>query len=555
MQEVVNAIQNKEHLLLQAHTGYGKTDAVLSAALSAGIENNMKVVFLTPKKSQHALSIEILRQLNEQHSLGIKAVDLLGKREYCISRAREVSEFYEYCSMLKKKGLCPYYTSFKNDGVQLSGTCGKEEIIAACKTKKIPPCPYEVAMDAAKDAEVVVCDYNYLFSGIRKQFLSRTGLSLSDTIIVVDEAHNLPERIRENMSATLTSRMLKKAIKEHKALGEDRVELSRLERMIPSYSEGNETIMEKAEVPLPDLDSLLETGLEWLESHESSSTLQVHRFFRLWEQEGPEFFRILRKKDNGFSLSIRCLDPGNMAGPIVSKAGSMIFMSATLAPFDMYAHLMRLQNYKKKVMEPIFPAENRVCIVSSSATSRWKERDEKGYRIMAERIDAIASATPGNTAVFFPSFEFLEQISRRTSQEIVRQNRTPLPDLLTRMAQGDAVLYAVSGGSLAEGVNLPDIKTVVIAGLPLPSPSMEQLALQEYYERMFGKGFEYAFLYPAVKKALQAAGRCIRKPSQRGAVVFLDHRFSRYLNMIKRYYPDAELCDTPEKRVKEFWSR
>src|SRR5207247_441415 len=63
-------------------------------------------------------------------------------------------------------------------------------------------------------------------------------------------------------------------------------------------------------------------------------------------------------------------------------------------------------------------------------------------------------------------------------------------------------------------------------GLPLSPPSVEGEALRDYYARKFGfaKGHDYAVVYPAVNRLLQAAGRAIRSERDRAAIVLLEGR-------------------------------
>ena len=67
---------------------------------------------------------------------------------------------------------------------------------------------------------------------------------------------------------------------------------------------------------------------------------------------------------------------------------------------------------------------------------------------------------------------------------------------------------------------------IVAAGLPLSPPNVEGEALKDYYVRKFGsaKGYDYAVVFPAVNKVLQAAGRAIRSETDRAAVVLLEGR-------------------------------
>ena len=90
------------------------------------------------------------------------------------------------------------------------------------------------------------------------------------------------------------------------------------------------------------------------------------------------------------------------------------------------------------------------------------------------------------------------------------------------------MLLAVSTGNFGEGIDLPGdfLKGVVIVGLPLEKPDLETKELIEYYEEKYGKGFDYGYIFPAITKCLQNAGRCIRSETDRGVIVFLDERFA-----------------------------
>ena len=49
----------------------------------------------------------------------------------------------------------------------------------------------------------------------------------------------------------------------------------------------------------------------------------------------------------------------------------------------------------------------------------------------------------------------------------------------------------------------------------------------EYYDRLYpGKGVEYGYIIPAMRKAAQSAGRALRGAEDRAVMVFMDYRFS-----------------------------
>ena len=66
---------------------------------------------------------------------------------------------------------------------------------------------------------------------------------------------------------------------------------------------------------------------------------------------------------------------------------------------------------------------------------------------------------------------------------------------------------------------------IVSPGLPQIGPRQEQL--RDYFEKTRGTGFDYAYRYPGMNKVLQAAGRVIRTPEDKGVVLLLDDRFAK----------------------------
>jgi Rad3-related DNA helicase len=79
-------------------------------------------------------------------------------------------------------------------------------------------CPYELQLDAAREAPVTVCDLNYAIDPLAVGAELRDPARLRDTIFVIDEAHQLPERARALHSVALGGSPLRAAI-EAGALG------------------------------------------------------------------------------------------------------------------------------------------------------------------------------------------------------------------------------------------------------------------------------------------------------------------------------------------------
>ena len=223
------AVKNKRHLVVHAPTGLGKTVASLGPALKYAIDNNKTVFFLTSRHTQHVIAIETLKAIKEKWDLDFSVTDIIGKRHMCIFPGIEKipgTDFLEFCRQVREEDNCDYYINTKRSNRptvkarmvaenlrrKINNT---DEVIQNCQENKM--CPYEMATILGKDAKVIIGDYYYAFSPkVRDSFFKRIEKEMENCIIIVDEAHNLPERMRNLMSSYISSFIVKRAIKEAK---------------------------------------------------------------------------------------------------------------------------------------------------------------------------------------------------------------------------------------------------------------------------------------------------------------------------------------------------
>ena len=188
-----------------------------------------------------------------------------------------------------------------------------------------------------------------------------------------------------------------------------------------------------------------------------------------------------------------------------------------------------------------FPKENRRVLVNANVTTSYDRRGPSMYARIARELMAVVAAVPGNVAAFFPSYEILASVAQgvrtvATGKQLIvekqewgaAEREKVLGSLQEVRAHGGGLLMGVQGGSLSEGVDYAGnlLSAVVIVGFPFSPPTLEVEALKAYYIRKFGpeRGHEYAYVYPAINKILQAAGRCIRSEQDRAVVVLLESR-------------------------------
>jgi len=231
IQDVEAAISHGKNLLVNAPTGLGKTAASLPAALSYALENGKVVFFLTNRHTQHQIAIETLKEIKKKHKVGFSSVDIVGKQWMCSQDVAYMfsGDFNEFCNSMREEGKCEFHEKMK-DSKGLSVKAHKlinelslvpwetGELKERCQKEGL--CSYYMAMELAKKTQVIVADYYYLFNpAVRNNFLTRIGKELNECIVIVDEGHNLPGRVRDLMTSKLSNFMLKNAIKEAKKFG------------------------------------------------------------------------------------------------------------------------------------------------------------------------------------------------------------------------------------------------------------------------------------------------------------------------------------------------
>ena len=257
VKDTFEAIEKKMHLLAHAPVGLGKTDAVLSPAITHALEKGLDIFFLTPKISQHKIAMDVVKGIEEKYGIRIPSADVIGRRYMCVHPAMEALDqdsFYQACERMRKKELCPYYErsrGYTKTQQQKAAEFFKKFFKGSYTHLEVmemgrehEACPYEWTLELAKNATVVVADYFHLtIPSVRELFLLKTKKRLEKSIIIVDEAHNLPKRVREQLSTTINSFMMRRVDKEMKQLG---LESPKMEKTFNEWAK--EKIKERGEM-------------------------------------------------------------------------------------------------------------------------------------------------------------------------------------------------------------------------------------------------------------------------------------------------------------------
>ena len=586
------AIEEGRHLLAHAPTGIGKTAVALVASLEFAVRANKLVLFLTSRQSQHRIAIETVRRI-EARGPRIATVDLIAKQSMCLQESAPAygRAFHEFCDHKVKSRTCAFFTRDNSAVVAavLQRTLHVQELVRASGACAV--CPHKVAMDAASRANLVVCDYNYLFSEILERFLPRLGRSLDDLVLIVDEAHNLPDRIRAHLGGDLSVHDLLKAAKEARSIdGEVAHRLVGVAKAMEAFLlvVRSERVARKDEfVDLVEeglakgrggslgytdfVEMVAFAGEDAVRRGVPSTLPVVVEFLTRWRDQDIGILRLVVPGSEG-KFAFRLMDPSVLSKRVFDRVHASVLMSGTLYPAEMYADLLGIDRSRREIRTygSPFPKTNRLLLVHPELTTLYAKRSSEMHDRIAEQIGAIATAVRGNVALFFPSYELLEQAHSRFLALRVRkrvlverpewtkaQRDGSIEALRVSRGDGGAVLFAVQGGSLSEGVDYEGnvLAAVVVVGLPLSPPNVEVEALKDYYCRKFGfaKGYDYAYVFPAVNKVLQAAGRPIRSERDRAAIILLEGRLlePRYARCLPPDF-DPRPCKAPAPEVRDF---
>lgn len=238
MEDIYDALSQRSIIMADAATGSGKTDASLSAAITHALENRLTVFFLTPKISQHKIALDVARGIAEKHSLKLRAVDLVGRANCCIDRnlmQLDHDAFHTLCAKKRKNKECVFYSNAR--GFDRRGEYKADELFKTVLQDygvarshhemiklgtEMAACPYEWLLKLAERSDVIIADYHHLFNPhIRDVFLNKVKKRIEDSIIIIDEAHNLAQRVRDSLSSRMSTFTLMRMEKEMRFLGLD----------------------------------------------------------------------------------------------------------------------------------------------------------------------------------------------------------------------------------------------------------------------------------------------------------------------------------------------
>jgi DNA excision repair protein ERCC-2 len=446
-------------------------------------------------------------------------------------------------------------------------------------------CPFEVSLELIEQADVIVCDYNYIFDPYVGLKAYQQENDYGDCVLVVDEAHNLVDRGRGYYSPELHEEQFDR-IRQHLATrncwlegAEELLEVLRDHFHMLAESLGEDPDV-KQSLCEPDRELFLDQRTEWerLVMHyigwkienrivETDDPLidfyfKLVKVANLMTEKGDEFAHLIERTQEGLKFKVFCKDPSRFLGRIFESAHATIALSATLEPFDFYRKLLGFPSDRTTELSlpSPFPRSNRKIVVISEVDTSYKKRADSYDRI-ADNVASIAEAGDGNFLALFPSYAFLREIAERMPPirkhvmvqrtDMTDYERNAMLDILRERSRKGNLIMAVSGGMYAEGIDYRGdmLSGVMVIGPALPQVSFEQELLRQYYDEQYGSGFEFAYLIPGMTRVVQSAGRVIRSETDIGIIALLCKRFTQ--QTYTQFFPADWYEESPRELISK----
>lgn len=584
---IEKGMSSGKRMMLQAPTGLGKTIGVLYPSLKESLARGQRVIYLTPKNSQQAVAEEAIEKLQAK-GCNTKSLTITAKSKMCMKAEPLCNP--EYCEFAKD-----YYDKLQT--FDLKNELAKKKKLSSRVMKnlgqKYEVCPFELQLEAVEEADAIICDYNYVFghqSVLGK--ISATGFEQDgQPNLVIDEAHNLPARTMGNFSPVLSSsflegmrediealpkkfrregiELLEMSLETLKSITPDKIETKASNINFESFVAVNEELKAflssylDSDVEIKARDVVLRLVFYWGEFTDIISELDPTQ---------GEFFITTQNDGKNRSVKITCCDASKLIKERYDYFRNVVAFSATLKPFDYYAKLTGLEGdhlIKEEFVSP-FSKENRKVLIIPQISTKFSVRAQN-YPKIGETIERVMKLKSGNYLAFFPSFDFMEKTIQNfkapAGVRVVKQSRYMKNEEvestleLLKAQTMPVILFAVQGGVFSEGIDYAGDMVIgaFVVGPPLPNFDFEREKMKAYYEEYYKAGFDYAYTFPAMAKAVQAAGRVIRSESDKGIIILMDDRFldkSYSQSLPQDWYQETprELVSTSIlSDVSEFW--
>jgi ATP-dependent DNA helicase DinG len=570
---VETALENRQHLIVEAGTGTGKTLAYLVPILRRGERVVISTGTKTLQEQIFFKDIPFLKKLFP----GMRVTLMKGRQNYLCRQKLYDIEKQAVLSGLEEVDVFAQIKAWEpqtqtGDRAEIAGLQDTSELWSridarsdTCtgqKCKEFERCFITLMHQRAAESDILIVNHHLFFAdlGLRQQ---EFGSLLPDyAAIIFDEAHAIEDVATQYFGVQVSNYRVEELARDTEATVKmKQIASAEIAGAVADLRHRSDIFFDL--FPAKDGRTAFHNREQFLENNRGAYSALLNALVRLATEltrlkDRPEEVNNLarraeelrkgfefaleskernyvywwERRGRGVFLEVSPIDVSAlMREKLFDQVPAIVLTSATLAvsgKFDYLKARLGVQNAKERVLESHFDFSEQALLYTPAHLPDPREPDF--VRLATEEVVEILKATHGRAFVLFTSYqqmrEIFERVKPRLRYPMLLQGTAPRTALLDRFrSTRHAVLFATS--SFWQGVDVqgPQLSAVIIDRLPFAVPSDPVVAARIRLINEDGGNAFTEYQVPAAVIALkQGFGRLIRSETDRGVLAILDSR-------------------------------
>lgn len=609
-----------------------------SKDLTHTLKQPIKIIFTSRTHSQLQQFSQQLKKVNFNSSFKdfkfnhksiltekemVKLLPIGSKRQLCCNdkintKVWSIDQINDKCQDLRKENSCVYFKNLRDTNTNSITNFPTPEIYKSVIDiedlheigQKSKTCAYYGTKPVVETAEIITMPYQLLFMNDNK-------LDLTNSIVIVDEAHNLVNTLIDMNRADISLSELNCLLAgidiylqkfESKLAPRNKHQLSKVKALIQDlidYFE-EEYVDKKTTNLLPFLKLNANDIIKFMQTSYLPQKLQSYMIKNeIVKSKSPLLFKLIKflsiltnnKTTDGVwyfesnTLKYLPFSPGVNVSTVIETCSKMILIGGTMQPFDQFDILFHGNQKTKDIFEKqsikmelghVIPKDNILCqIVTGFKFTQMTRSDRNFMTNVGKSIIQVLKKSPKGCIIFVQSYGYLTELLTfwentdkfngiysqiNNLKKIFKENDTVNKNVFDEYCKTinekkqDAVLFAVFGGKLSEGINFEDdlARTIICLGLPYPNVFTFEM---ELIKKKLNAKFNDYIDNIVMRQVNQAVGRSIRHANDYAHIVLIDSRYSspNIKSKISKWVRDS-IVDVPNfdstlSNIDKFFSK
>jgi ATP-dependent DNA helicase DinG len=581
---VHRALEEQNHVIIEAGTGTGKTLAYLLPAL---IHGQRILVSTGTKTLQDQIFYKDIPLLENILGRPIRAAYLKGRNNYLCRMKLETlhaeglfshRELRTFKSILDwaqetETGDRSELGSIGDDSELWSRMDARRDRCLGTKCKDYERCFLTLVRQKAMEADIVVVNHHLFFADLAIRKSDVAAILPDYSAVIFDEAHELEDIATDYFGFHVSNYRLSEFVHDARKLEAD-VDL--VERASDRFFNGF-GLLRDGRQPIPQLEGIdaligaLQDARKAIKqkkdfsgeyealarrSGEIQSELEVFRSGDL-----QNYVSWIERRDRGIFLEACPIDvSGMLSERLFTRVPTCVLTSATLTVADSFGYIRTRIGFnegRELALATEFNVRKQALLYIPNRMPDY--RHPSYLERAAEEIKLVLQASQGRAFVLFTSYRQMEALHQLLVDDL------PYPCLMQGKGGGksrlleefkmtnNAVLFATS--SFWQGVDVKGeaLSAVIIDKIPFQVPSDPLVAARTaHIQRMGGNAFSEYQVPNAILRLKQGFGRLIRSTTDRGILAVLDNRLSTksYGRLFMQSLPDYEVTNDIQDLVE-----